>query len=87
MISYDIADDLIRQRVHDLLKNHGTRVQYSVFECWLEDPAVQRLRRLVQLALDSSDSVRWYPLCASCRKQVAWQGLGGPAEDPEFYLV
>ncbi len=36
LISYDIADDGDRARAHKLLEGLGQRVQYSVFECYLE---------------------------------------------------
>lgn len=37
MITYDISDDRIRYRVAKILENHGSRVQYSVFECRLRE--------------------------------------------------
>ena len=33
VVSYDIVDDARRTRVHATLKDYGTPVQYSVFEC------------------------------------------------------
>jgi CRISPR-associated endonuclease Cas2 len=44
VVSYDIADDARRVRVHATLRNYGTRVQYSVFECDLEPGQVEELR-------------------------------------------
>ena len=86
MIAYDIEDDRNRRRAHDLLKDYGERVQYSVFECWLEDEAQEQLRQQLVAGIEEDDSIRWYPFCVSCRGRVEWQGKGTPADDPEFYL-
>lgn len=86
-ISYDIGDDRIRRQVHALLKDYGERVQYSVFECWLDSNDLSRLRADLQTQIESDDSVRWYPLCAWCSKAVSWQGKGVLPEDSDFYLL
>jgi len=87
MITYDIEDDRSRRRVHNILKNHGKRVQYSVFECWLNDDVMAILRMDVSQELETGDTVRWYPLCAWCHKEITWQGTGTPADDPAFHLL
>ncbi|NTW37517.1 MAG: CRISPR-associated endonuclease Cas2 [Syntrophobacteraceae bacterium] len=45
LITYDISADDSRQRVHNILKDYGKRVQYSVFECDLEDKQIAQLQR------------------------------------------
>ena len=87
VIAYDIEDDATRRRVHDILKNHGRRVQYSVFECWLQGESLQRLRHRLQAELDAGDGLRWYPLCEWCRERVEWQGDGSRTQDEAFYLL
>ena len=44
VVSYDIPDDRRRTKLHRHLKGFGMRVQYSVFECVLEEPEVARLQ-------------------------------------------
>ena len=87
MIAYDISDDRTRYKVADMLKNHGSRVQYSVFECYLTRPQLRVLRNRVSPLLDRDDSVRWYPLCQWCRKDIVWQGSGGIEDDPDFFEI
>ncbi len=87
MVAYDIEDDRSRRRVHDLLKDYGERVQYSVFECWLKDETQAELRNRLVAEVEEGDSIRWYPLCVWCRSEVVWQGRGTPADDPGFYLL
>lgn len=33
LVAYDIRDDLRLRRVHDIVRSHGDRLQYSVFLC------------------------------------------------------
>jgi len=87
VIAYDIEDDAVRRRVHDILKNHGQRVQYSVFECWLTKSELESLHATVKAEIDSGDQVRWYPPCHSCQQGIERQGGSGSSEDKEYYLL
>ncbi len=87
VIAYDVSDDRARYEVADMLKNHGSRVQYSVFECYVTGTQLQILRNRISRLLDSDDSVRWYPLCRWCRKDISWQGSGEIENDPEFFEI
>lgn len=86
LVAYDIVDDDSRQKVHDILKDYGKRVQYSVFECHLSDNRLQALRARLLDEIDDGDSLRWYPLCRWCSEAVFFQGLGLPPEDEAFFL-
>jgi CRISPR-associated protein Cas2 len=87
MISYDISDDRIRRDVYEILKNHGERVQYSVFECRLDAGSFSALRARIKALIEPQDSLRWYPLCAWCQGRIDRQGCGRPADHPDFYMV
>jgi len=87
VIAYDIEDDASRRRVYKILENVGNRVQYSVFECWLNDAMLVELTQQVTNEIEKHDSVRWYPLCSWCSNDVSWVGTGKPADDPEYYLL
>lgn len=77
LISYDITDDTRRTRIYQLLRNHGERVQYSVFECHLPDKKLQELRnQLFKLIDPRVDSVRIYRLCKKCLFGVEVVGAG-----------
>lgn len=72
VVSYDIADDKRRSRIHKTLKNFGERIQFSVFECNLTKEQLLRmqyaLRRIIKE--DEHDSVRFYHLCDSCQGKI-----------------
>jgi CRISPR-associated protein Cas2 len=88
LVSYDVPDDRRRTRLAHTLKDFGKRVQYSVFECRLDEDQVARLSaRMEKLVAPEEDSVRIYRLCANCDAKVEIQGLGQVVEDPEVYLL
>ena len=87
MITYDISNDRIRTKVHNILRNCGTRVQYSVFECDLTLEEKRRLRQRLADLIASDDSVRWYPLCTWCSKKIVIQGQGDMTVFPDYYLL
>lgn len=44
LVCYDIASDKRRDKVAKACESYGARVQYSVFECPLDDTRLQQLR-------------------------------------------
>jgi CRISPR-associated protein Cas2 len=71
IVTYDIPDDKRRNRIHKELKNFGQWVQYSVFECDLDDRQLQRLRHRLERLMDQrEDSIFFYRVCAACAAHV-----------------
>lgn len=87
-VAYDVRDDKRRTKLADALQNYGKRVQLSVFECLLEEPQVERMRRTVErIVAVGEDSVRIYRLCGVCEPKVEVVGVGVRTEDPDVYIV
>lgn len=87
VIAYDIPDDKRRTRVHKLLSGFGRWTQYSLFECFLTKKELVLLRSKLAEHLEAAqDSVRFYPLCASCLGKVETVGGPLPAEDLLFVV-
>ncbi len=83
MIAYDIADDKRRGRIHKALKNRGTWVQHSVFQCRLNMVQWLLLQHQLQALMKADeDSVRVYRLCKRCRPKVERIGCDKPLEGP-----
>ena len=83
IIAYDIAHDRRRSKVHKVLCGYGVWTQYSLFECWLTRRQLLELRAKLAPHLDaSSDSVRFYPLCAGCHAKVITIGSAAPRDEP-----
>ena len=88
LVSYDVVDDRRRTRLAHSLKDFGRRVQYSVFECELDDRQIELLQsRVVGFIETEEDSVRIYKFCAACRARVEILGLGGPSEAPDVFIL
>lgn len=67
LVVYDISNDRRRTKLHDLLLDYGTPVQYSVFECLLKPEGVVKMKQAVfKVIRKRVDNVRFYELCADC---------------------
>ena len=88
LVAYDVPDDKRRTKLAHSLKDFGERVQYSVFECHLDDAELDVMRkRLLKLTDPKDDSVRIYRLCAACAEHIETHGLGRVTEDKEVLIV
>jgi CRISPR-associated protein Cas2 len=77
VVVYDISHNRRRTKLHNTLKDFGTPVQYSVFECLLDKKGMQRMQRAVKKVIKPRlDRVRYYYLCQQCLQQV--QVTSGP---------
>lgn len=67
LVVYDISNDRRRTRLHNVLLDFGTPVQYSVFECSLDKEGLERMKkRVMRVIRPRADRVRFYYLCAKC---------------------
>ena len=88
LVSYDIVDNRTRNRVMKFLKDFGTHVQLSVFECDLNEDQLQRVREGVEELIDrAEDRVRYYSLCQACLKRVDISGWGDAPDDEGFAII
>jgi len=71
VVVYDISNDRRRTRLHNRLLDYGSPVQYSVFECWLTESDMKRMKKMIRRTIkESEDQVRIYHLCEACLKKV-----------------
>ena len=76
-ISYDIANPKRLVKVAKTLENYGLRVQYSFFECEMEQKQLDNLKHdLLKILNKKDDSLRIYPLCEECTKKTISCGNG-----------
>ena len=92
LVTYDVATETVAgrrrlRRVAKVCRNHGQRVQKSVFECVVEPEQWVRLRSdLIAEADSSKDSLRFYFLGSNWERRVEHVGAN-PGYDPEGPLV
>lgn len=82
LVSYDVHDPKRLRRCAKHMEGYGSRVQYSVFRCWMTLRMMERLRWELTELLVAEDDVLFIPLCSRCRsgirvthaatKQVDW---------------
>ena len=90
LIVYDISNDRRRTKLHNLLLDYGTPVQYSVFECRLDDRDLSRLKSaLKRIVRPRKDNLRYYHLCANCvdRMESSRPGEINKSTPPETLVV
>ena len=74
LVSYDICDPKRLRRVARALEGFGVRLQYSVFECPLDDMRLEMLKAAVQ------------PLLKHDEDQVLFVSLGPSGKDASLII-
>lgn len=88
LVVYDIPDDKRRNKLATFLEGYGRRVQYSVFECFLELAQMRALHQQVARRVDEAeDDVRFYWITADALSQVLTIGSDAPEPPPDTYIV
>jgi CRISPR-associated protein Cas2 len=88
IISYDIVEDRRRTKVMKLLLGYGTRVQYSVFECYLSPQEMLKVTRELRDLIDlNTDSIRCYRLDQDTVQRIRILGIGRVTTDPSHYVI
>jgi len=87
LVSYDIPDDKRRTRLAKIMLDFGARVQYSVFECNMDDKLLDTMLKRVGKIVSDEDSVRIYALCGKCLGTVKILGRGNLTKDEDVYIL
>jgi CRISPR-associated protein Cas2 len=88
LVSYDIVNDRRRVKAAKALEDYGVRVQYSVFECLIDEQRLSQLIARLEAVINAEeDGVRVYTLCAACSGKVAIKGVGRITKDEDVYIV
>lgn len=76
-------------KIGKAMKDYGTRVLMSVFECSLTDEVYNEMKeRMVGLMEQETDSVRYYYICSKCIKNA--ESIGKKKikqKDEEFTII
>lgn len=88
LVTYDIKDDKRRIKVFKVMRNFGTRVQFSVFECILSEKILNKMIDKVKKVIDSSeDSIRIYYIPDSVKEKINIIGVGEVVRDQKYFVV
>lgn len=77
VIAYDIANVKRLPRVAAVCEDHATRVQHSVFECWLDDAEFEAFWKKLAAEIDpAEDRIVAYALDARLARERLTLGKG-----------
>lgn len=86
VVAYDVPDSRRRNRLARTLEGYGQRVQYSVFECRLDERRFLRLVAAVREHLEPGDAVRIYRMPRG-EENVMVLGGRDMVESPKVIIV
>ncbi|MBW4490231.1 MAG: CRISPR-associated endonuclease Cas2 [Trichocoleus desertorum ATA4-8-CV12] len=88
LVVYDVPDDRRRVKLATFLEGYGRRVQYSVFECFLNLDEMRQLHEKVRRRVKSTeDNVRFYWISEEAVSRVLTIGSSPPQEPPQAYII
>ncbi len=92
LISYDITNTKIRNKIAKTLEGYGRRVQYSVFECDISQKQFENLyQKLMELMQKEKEgNIRIYQLCTNCMAKLMTIGIFVPVfteEEENLFII
>jgi len=88
IVAYDISDARRLARVARLCEDYGVRVQYSLFECRLEETYFESFwLKLLDLIDEDEDRAVAYKIEARCAKETLTAGTMICSEKAVCYLA
>ncbi len=85
LVAYDVTDARRLRKVAQVCKDYGLRIEYSVFECDLEERVfLEFWRRLLMLIDPEKDRLISYRICAGCVAEIRSAGV---LEHPKKVLL
>lgn len=74
LIAYDITDPRRLRHVAKTCEAFGIRVEYSVFECDLDESSFARLWERLNRLITDDDALMAYRICRECVKKILTSG-------------
>src|SRR5205823_3542462 len=88
VIAYDVCDPKRLAKAARICEDYGVRVQYSIFECYLEPDAFDELwLNLLEVIDEDEDRLVAYKIDARCAKETETAGTMICSEKAVCYLV
>jgi CRISPR-associated protein Cas2 len=87
VIAYDLEADKGRRKLAKLLEGYGERMQFSLFEADLSKDELAEVLAKAAEWVKSNDSLRAYPVCASCWAKAETLGRSQEAPLPGLKIV
>jgi len=76
IVGYDIADERRLARVAKVVKEFGSRIQYSFFHCYISEKQKERLKDRVKKIIDEEeDQIMILPVSEKQLKEMEFIGF------------
>lgn len=73
VIAYDIADNKTRNKITKILKQYGTPINLSVFECMTTEYQYNNLvKELNNIINVKTDRIVYYRICLNCYSKITY---------------
>lgn len=88
LVAYDVANARRLRKVSEVCKDYGLRIEYSVFECDLEEQVFQTFwSRLLELIDPEEDRLISYRICAGCVADIRSAGVVERPRKVLLYII
>jgi CRISPR-associated protein Cas2 len=88
IVAYDVSDAKRLRKIAGICEDFGIRVQYSIFECRLDQDEFNDFwLRLLEVIDEDEDRIVAYKLDARCAKETETAGTMTCSEKAVCYLV
>lgn len=88
IVAYDVTDDKRLRKVAQICEDYGVRVQYSIFECHLEEDTFTEFWLKPLLEIDETeDKLVAYKIDGRCARETLTAGAMVCSEKSVCYLV
>ena len=88
LVAYDVANARRLRKVSEVCKDYGLRIEYSVFECELEEQVFQTFwSRLLELIDPEEDRLISYRICAGCVADIRSAGVVERPRKVLLYII
>ena len=74
VIAYDISETKRRNKVAKLLRQYGSPINLSVFECMITEAQLISIREQISKMIDPrQDKIVYYRMCLNCYTKIIYQ--------------
>lgn len=88
VICFDVSNKKRLRQVAIQMENFGQRVQYSIFECYLDANKLEELKGRLELIINSEeDHIRYYSICKKDKGKILIDGNGSVHQEADYHLI
>jgi len=87
LVAYDVRDAKRLRKTAKILEGYGTRIQYSLFRCFMSRKMLEHLRWDLSKILASEDTILFLPLCDKCVSKIRQENIDVWPTEPDSWEI